>query len=71
MKDNFEIIRKTIINMDKPFLLSDLFNKLAEQGITDKAQILGVLNDLINNGTVSQSEIKFGVWGYKSNLVCA
>lgn len=71
MKDNLEIIRNIIINMDKPFLLSDLFEKLAEQNITDKTQILGVLNDLINNGTVSLSEIDLGVWAYKSNLVCA
>jgi len=71
MKDNLEIIRNIIINMDKPFLLSDLFEKLAEQNITDKTQILGVLNDLINNGAVSLSEINLGVWAYKSNLVCA
>ena len=65
-----EIIRRTIINMDKPFQLTDLFNKLDEEHhITDIDLIVEVLNYLINEGLVSMSEIDFDVWAYQSNLV--
>lgn len=65
-----EIIRRTIINMDKPFQLTELFQKLdSEHGITNIDLIIDVLNYLINNGLVSMSEIDFDVWAYESNLV--
>ena len=72
MRENkLEIIRSTIIEMDKPFQLYELFEVLEEKKITDKRLILGVLNDLINSGAVSLSEIKIGEWAYKSNLISA
>lgn len=65
-----EVIRSTIINMDKPFQLTDLFKKLNEENdITDIDLIIDVLNYLINEGLVSMSEIDFDVWAYQSNLV--
>lgn len=70
--ETLEIIRSTIIKMDKPFLITDLFAKLSNKyQICDQELILGVLNDLINTGVVSLSEIDFGIWAYKSNLFSA
>mgnify|MGYP006873079103 CR=1 FL=1 len=67
---NVEIIRRTIINMDKPFQLTELFQILNEEyGITDIDLIIDVLNYLIDTGLVSMSEIDFDVWAYESNLV--
>lgn len=54
------------------FLITDLFAKLSNKyQICDQELILGVLNDLINTGVVSLSEIDFGIWAYKSNLFSA
>lgn len=52
------IIQKTILEMDKPFLMSELFEKLFEVGITDGAIILDVLDQLLNSGLVSYSDIQ-------------
>lgn len=43
--------------MEKPFLMSDLFNKLALVGITDKEAILNVLDELLNMGLVEYSDV--------------
>ncbi len=51
------IIQKTILEMEKPFLMSDLFNKLALEGITDKEAILNVLDELLNMGLVEYSDV--------------
>ncbi len=51
------IIQKTILEMEKPFLMSDLFNKLALVGITDKEVILNVLDELLNIGLVEYSDV--------------
>ncbi len=51
------IIQKTILEMEKPFLMSDLFNKLALVGITDKEAILNVLDELLNMGLVEYSDV--------------
>ena len=68
---NVEIIRRYIINMDKPFQLTDLFWGLSEtHKITDIDLIIDVLNYLINEGLVSLSEIDFDVWAYRSNIAC-
>lgn len=70
--DVIEIIRNTIINMDKPFLVSDLLEKLkSEHQITDLDTISEVLDSLINEGLVSLSEIEYDVWGYQSNFSIA
>ena len=68
---NVEIIRRYIIDMDKPFQLTDLFLGLSETyKITDIDLIIDVLNYLINEGLVSLSEIDFDVWAYRSNIAC-
>ena len=51
------IIQKTILEMEKPFLMSDLFNKLALVGITDKEAILNILDELLNMGLVEYSDV--------------
>ena len=52
------IISKTILTMNEPFKLSDLYVKLAEQGIQDCVLILDVLNELYENGLVDCSSIE-------------
>lgn len=51
------IIQKTILEMEKPFLMSDLFDKLALDGIKDKEAILNVLDELLNIGLVEYSDV--------------
>lgn len=52
------IISKTILAMNEPFKLSDLYVKLATQGIQDYALILDVLNELYENGLVDYSSVE-------------
>ena len=52
------IISKTILAMNIPFKLSDLYAKLATQGIQDHALILDVLNELYENGLVDYSSVE-------------
>ena len=62
------VIQKTILEMDKPFLMSDLFAKLSEQGITDETIILRILDQLLNSGLVSYSDIQDDVAIYCSTF---
>lgn len=52
------IISKTILSMNIPFKLSDLYERLATQGIRDHALILDVLNELYENGLVDYSSVE-------------
>ena len=49
-------IQRTILEMDETFSLSELYTRLAEQGITDKKTILNVLDELLNWGLVEFSD---------------
>lgn len=51
------LIQKTILEMEKPFLLSDLFDKLKSNGIKDKTAILNILDELLNSGLVEYSDV--------------
>lgn len=52
------IISKTILSMNTPFKLSDLYKRLATQGIREHALILDVLNELYENGLVDYSSVE-------------
>lgn len=54
--ERIQIISETILEMEKPFMLTDLFFRLEEQGIVDKALILHILNHLCDAGFVDYSE---------------
>lgn len=67
-------IQKIILEMDKPFLLSELFDVLKNKGINDKELILQVLDNLLNNGLVEYSDFNDddGEWArYNSKLAVA
>lgn len=49
-------IQNVILQMDKPFLLSDLFDVLEKKGISNKDLILQVLDELLNRGLVEYSD---------------
>lgn len=53
------IIQKTILEMNKPFRLSDLFEVLESKGITDKILILEKLNQLLNAGLILSSDVEY------------
>lgn len=69
--NEIQIIANTIIEMDKPFKIIDLYIRLKrEHGIDDRALILDVLQSLLNDGVVSYSEIDDNVWAFMSTLNC-
>lgn len=49
-------IQNVILKMDKPFLMSELFDELGKNGISNKELILEVLDDLLNRGLVEYSD---------------
>ncbi len=53
----FNQIKIIILEMDKPFSIFELLEKLADSGITDKEIILNVLNRLLNSGLVKPTDI--------------
>ena len=61
-------IRETILNMEKPFKLSQLYQVLKEKGIENQTLILDVLNQLYEIGLVDQTDVEDDTPGYKSNL---
>ena len=63
------IISKTILAMNIPFKLSDLYAKLATQGIQDHALILDVLNELYENGLVDYSSIEDDTFKFCTKIV--
>ena len=52
------IISKTILSINTPFKPSDLYERLATQGIRGHALILDVLNELYENGLVDYSSVE-------------
>jgi len=56
----FNQIKIIILEMDKPFSIFELLEKLSDDGITDKEVILNVLNQLLNNGLVKPTDILEG-----------
>ena len=48
---------KAILNQTKPFCITDLFNRLEKQSITDKKLIMQVLNEQFEAGLVSYGQV--------------
>lgn len=60
-------IANLILEMDKPFNLSDLFILCQNQlNVTNKKLILDVLEELCDCGAVSYSEISDDCWAFFS-----
>lgn len=57
MENTIGIIKKTILGIEKPFKMSDLYAKLAEKGITNKKLILKVLDQLLDERLVDYDDI--------------
>ena len=68
MKNKESLIKQIILDMDKPFKMSDLFNELAKHNVFDKAMILDVLDSLINSGLVEYADVQDDVDVYCSAL---
>ncbi|MBE5881545.1 MAG: hypothetical protein E7289_04475 [Lachnospiraceae bacterium] len=66
--DIIVVINNTILSMDKPFKLSQLYSVLSAKGIEDKAMILDVLNQLYETGLVDRTDVEEDVPQYKSNF---
>lgn len=68
MTEREATIRMTILEMEKPFKISDLFDRLAEKGIKDQTLIRKVLNQLLNVGLVEFSDVVDDIALYYSTL---
>lgn len=58
------IIKETILEMERPFNVSDLFYRLAAKEVTNRALILEVLDELCDNGLIDYSEIYDDCWAF-------
>lgn len=59
------IIRETILQMERPFNVSDLFYKLhSEYNIQNRVLILEVLDELCDSGVIDYSEINDDCWAF-------
>ncbi len=58
MDNQIIIIKKTILGIEKPFLISELLYVLREKGIVNKELILRVLDLLLNEGLVDYNDIQ-------------
>lgn len=61
-------ISRTILNMEIPFKLSELYAVLEEKGITDRELILDVLNQLYERGLVDYASVEDDTFEYESNF---
>lgn len=60
-----KIIRETILQMERPFNVSDLFYKLdSTNGIRNRSLILEVLDELCDSGAIDYSEINDDCWAF-------
>lgn len=58
-------IRETILEMERPFNVSDLFYKLDNtHGIRNRTLILDVLDELCDSGAIDYSEINDDCWAF-------
>lgn len=59
------IIRETILEMERPFNISDLFYKLdSVNNIKNRALIMEVLDELCDSGAIDYSEINDDCWAF-------
>ena len=58
-------IRKTILNMERPFNVVDLFYTLEkDHGILDRKLIMDILDEMCESGEISYSEIYDNCWAF-------
>ncbi len=62
------VISRTILNMNIPFKLSQLYEVLEKKGITDRELILDVLNQLYEKGLVDYASVEDDTLEYESNF---
>lgn len=66
------IIEATILNMERPFNVSDLFYKLEKvYQIRNRALILEVLDELCDSGQLLYSEINDDCWAFRVKNVAS
>ncbi len=68
LNTNELLIQKIILEMDKPFLLSELFDVIMEKGINNKELVLHVLDQLLNSGLVEYSDFEDDLAMYHSKF---
>lgn len=54
-----------ILSMKQSFRIPYLFERMAEEGITDKDFVLDIIDQLCDSGVIRYSEIDDNVWAYK------
>ena len=59
-------IRFSIMKMEKPFCISDLFYRLERNGITDRELIIQVLDELYDEGLIDYCKLRGFVDGSSS-----
>lgn len=60
------IIRQTILTMDRPFYVSDLFYLLeTEHGIKNRQLILNIVEELCESGVIKYSEVIDDCWKFE------
>ena len=64
LNDLSRIIKETILNMERPFNVSDLLYRLALKGVTNRTLILEVLDELCENELIDYSEINNDCWAF-------
>ncbi len=62
------VISRTILNMNIPFKLSQLYEVLEKKGITDRELILDVLNQLYEKGLLDYASVEDDTLEYESNF---
>lgn len=69
MKKNPEtIICDIILSMERPFKVSQLLQRMEENGINDKDMVLEVLDQLCDSGLIKYSEVDNDEWAYRNNI---
>lgn len=59
------IIRQTILGMERPFCLSELFEKLDnDYQIVERQLILNILEEMCESGAIKYSEVVDDSWRY-------
>lgn len=60
------IIRQTILTMDRPFNMSDLFYLLeTKYEINNRQLILNIVEELCESGVIKYSEVIDDCWGFE------
>jgi len=59
------IICDIVLNMERPFKISQFLREVDRYGITNKDLALDILNQMCESGAVKYSEVEDDVWKYK------